>query len=133
MPKSLYYISVFVLIIFAAGQSCSRLIDDSALEPDEFIASIYEKPGKIIDVRSVQRYNTEHLPQASNLDIEDTASFKQQIASLTRKEVYYLYCQDGKLSRRALVMMKEAGFPEVYELKGGLKSLSKEGYQLSSL
>jgi rhodanese-related sulfurtransferase len=115
------------------AQACSSLNDNSTLGTEEFIAAIYEEPGTILDVRPTELYNQQHVSEALNLPVANEEEFRQKIATLSRKDVYYIYCNDGVFSHKAVKIMREAGFQQVFELKGGLAELESSGYAVAGL
>ena len=76
----------------------------------------------LIDVRSPQEYKEFHLEGAINLplyDIEEKA--RKQIK---RKDTpMMIYCQSGSRSKRAIQILKQEGYENLYEIKGGLDNL----------
>ena len=120
-------IGLLVIISFAA---CSELANHS-LSPNTFVFSLHQNPGQLIDVRSINEWQKEHLPGSIHLATEDLDAFKRSINRLNRREFYYVYCQNGNSSKTALKLMRDAGFHNVYHLQGGLQSLEQEGYTIA--
>ncbi|OGD79444.1 hypothetical protein A2470_01725 [Candidatus Curtissbacteria bacterium RIFOXYC2_FULL_41_11] len=73
----------------------------------------------VIDVRTSQEYTSGHLPQAINLDYR-SGTFNDELGKLDKNKVYLVYCQSGNRSQKAVDIMKELGFKEVYNLSGGI-------------
>ena len=79
----------------------------------------------ILDVRTPEEYQSGHLAGAQNMNYYD-ANFAQQLEDLPRDKRYLVYCHSGGRSAKALKQMKESGFKEVYNLKGGVTAWKAE-------
>lgn len=81
--------------------------------------------GVLLDVRSHQEYNEEHLPGAININIYD---LKKEITDkIKNKETtIVVYCSCGVRSKKAKEILEELGYTEVYNLKEGLYCYRKE-------
>ena len=53
--------------------------------------------------------------------------FSDNVASLDKDKIYYVYCQAGGRSSRAVKMMKEMGFKNVINVDGGIGQWKAEG------
>ena len=90
------------------------------LRPKEFAESFRAHPKAVIlDVRTPQEFGSGHLPGALNIDIHGY-DFEEQIENLDKDKAYYVYCRSGGRSGAASRYMKSKGFPEVYNMLGGI-------------
>lgn len=81
--------------------------------------------GVLLDVRSHQEYNEEHLPGAININLYDLK--KEIIDKIKNKETtIVVYCSCGVRSKKAKEILEELGYTEVYNLKEGLYCYRKE-------
>ena len=71
----------------------------------------------IIDVRSPEEFAAGHLEGAINLDYEG-GTLEAELGSLDQDAAYIVYCQSGRRSALATILMTEAGFTEVADLGG---------------
>lgn len=83
----------------------------------------------IIDIRTPQEFNSEHIQGAINIDYY-SPTFEEEISSLDKDKKYLFYCRSGSRSSNALPLFRELGFREVYELQGGIQSWVSSGYEL---
>ncbi|OGY21206.1 MAG: sulfurtransferase [Candidatus Woykebacteria bacterium GWB1_45_5] len=81
----------------------------------------------IIDVRTPPEYAPEHLEKATNLDYS-SGSFRSELEKLDKNEIYLIYCRSGNRSKKALVVMRELGFNEVYNMLGGITAWTNSGF-----
>ncbi|CAN5479888.1 hypothetical protein BH10BAC6_BH10BAC6_11870 [soil metagenome] len=112
-------VAVFTLLIAA---SCSNGQNAGSLSPEEFAAKVQSFPtAPIIDVRTPGEYSSGHLLKATNIDWNSN-SFMQTITQYDKKKPIFVYCQVGGRSSAAAAAMRSAGFKQVYEMAGGIRS-----------
>ncbi len=116
--KSISIIAFFTLAACNAGTS------QSLLDIDKFEAKLNAAPdAQIVDVRTPEEFGSGHLLNASNINIDD-AAFDTQIAKLDKAKPTFVYCLAGGRSANAIKKMKDAGFTELYDMKGGFRAWS---------
>lgn len=74
---------------------------------------------KIIDVRSVEKYNDNHIPGAINIPAEKLLAYYQKY--LNQNETYYIYCQKGLKSLKISQILNRLGY-KLINLNGGYES-----------
>ena len=106
-----------------AAQEIQSIHQDLSLET--FLSKLEgDDNAVLIDVRTPQETAEGIIPGASEIDFR-ASNFSQKISELDKDKAYYLYCRSGARSANAMNMMKEMGFPEVYNLVGGYNAYSK--------
>ena len=75
---------------------------------------------EIIDVRTSTEVAEGIIPNALHIDIQNAAGFMQQVRELDTSRNYYLYCRSGGRSAQACMIMNSLGFPNTYNLVGGI-------------
>jgi len=80
----------------------------------------------IIDVRTPEEYASGHIEKAINLDFY-SETFKDELDTLDRDKVYLIYCRSANRSGKALNIMAELGFSEVYNMLGGMARWEEVG------
>ncbi len=83
----------------------------------------------ILDTRTPREYENGHLENSVFLNYS-SPTYKQEIEKLDRTKKYLIYCHSGGRSKTTLNMMKEMGFSEAYNMKGGIVAWSQAGYKL---
>jgi rhodanese-related sulfurtransferase len=129
-------VAVILLILFAgvvtayAGDNKPPLIQK--ISPQVAYSMIhnpgYENKFVIIDVRTPGEYQTGHIPNAVNIDFL-AAAFGQNINALDKGKIYFVYCQGGFRSAKAVGKMAELGFLEVYDM-GGIVEWKAAGFEI---
>ena len=76
---------------------------------------------KVVDVRSIQEYDEEHLDGAINIPYYDIDENINNILDDKEKEII-LYCEVGARSKRAYRRLKKMGYINVYNLYGGIQN-----------
>ncbi len=90
--------------------------------PDGLEEWLREHPQAIlIDVRTPQEFQLEHLPGAINIDYLGE-QFWVQLAQLDPQAEYLIYCRSGRRSVRTCTLLKNSKFERIYNLDGGLKA-----------
>lgn len=85
---------------------------------EEFKNALESGDYVLLDVRTVEEYESGHIEGAKSLDVT-SAVFQRGIDQISKDYKYLIYCQSGERSATALKKMKEAGFKHVLELEGG--------------
>lgn len=70
----------------------------------------------IIDIRSIESYNNNHIPNAINIPFEKLIVEPNKY--LERNKTYYLYCRSGFTSKKACEILIRMGFNTV-NINGG--------------
>jgi rhodanese-related sulfurtransferase len=73
---------------------------------------------QLIDVRALEAFREGHLQGAQNLIYDD--EFDEKIKQLDKDKPVAVYCRTGRRSKKCSAILKEAGFKQIYQLKGGL-------------
>jgi len=111
----------------------NKLEDISVRDAAALIQSKKGEPNFVIlDVRTPQEFFGERLEDAINLDYYGV-NFRESLAQLDKGKIYLVYCRTGRRSRLTLMIMKELGFTEAYNVLGGIVQWETEGLPLSHL
>ena len=73
----------------------------------------------IIDIRSNQSYNNNHIPNAKNIPSETLLNNPSKY--LEKNKTYYLYCQKGITSIRLCSLLNNLGYKMV-NVNGGYEA-----------
>ena len=99
MKKFLKFVVASLVAIFAVSSL-------TACAPEPMNASDY---AAVIDVRTVEEWNSGYLQGAVLIEIAD-ADFRQELSALDPAADYYIYCRSGNRAGQAINIMKELGF-----------------------
>lgn len=96
---------------------------------EEFHQLIAEKGGQIVDVRTNQEVDRGMIPNAIHIDFYSN-DFEDGIDDLDKNMPVFVYCAAGGRSGKAMSMMKDKGFKEVYNLAQGYPSWVSAGFEV---
>jgi phage shock protein E len=116
-------IALIIMFLKSSKQSAGTL-----LNPETFKQKIDDTPGVVIDVRTKSEYDSGRLKITKfNYDMMN-GQFQAKLDSLDKNDTYYLYCRSGNRSGKAVQMMKNNGFENVFNI-GGFSSLANSGLE----
>ena len=82
----------------------------------------------ILDVRTPSEHESAHLNNSININYKDE-SFRKEISKLDKNKTYIIHCRSGGRSAKALEIMEELNFKEVYDM-GGILEWQEKGYKV---
>jgi rhodanese-related sulfurtransferase len=115
MKKVIAAFSVCLLII-----SCQAQNKQSALPANDFEKAINNPDVQVLDVCTAAEYNSGHLKKSLQADWYSQQQFKERTNNMDKSKPVYVYCLTGVRSAAAVKQLKQNGFTNVQDLKGGL-------------
>lgn len=113
----------FAMILFSAcAQSSKEKLEVKTFQK-ELSAS---QNALVLDVRSEGEFQGGHLAKALNMNY-NAPNFADNMSRLDKSKTYFVYCAAGVRSARAAALMRDAGFKNVLEMKGGLNDWQAAG------
>ncbi len=123
----LLYQSVF-LIFLSLTISCNNTAQTTeSMGPDEFEKAIQQKNVQLLDTRTTGEYRGSHIEGSLQADWLNEEEFISRTAHLDKSKPVYVYCQTGSRSAAAADYLREKGFKEVVNLKGGMSAWRRAG------
>ena len=116
----------FLLMIY----SC-QIFESSEINviSDAQFTEIQDSDYILVDVRTIEEYESGHIQDAINLDFY-SESFQKEILSLDKSSSIILYCRTQNRSTKTANYLKENGYKEITVLAGGITSWVKNGNDL---
>jgi len=125
---TLILLTTFVYGCTSQAEPTNQILEDIGVQ--EAYELIQHNQGNqdfvIIDIRTPEEFNEGHIENAVNIDFY-SETFKKDLDKLDKNKTYFIYCRSGNRSGRAMPIMKELGFKEVYNLSAGIKEWIAEG------
>ena len=91
------------------------------LSQKEWVFKLEEgKNNELLDVRSLEEYENEHIPNSTLLDINYPREFMEKLQSMDKNKSYFVYCRSGNRSSKACLIMNNMGFKKTFNLLGGI-------------
>lgn len=127
MKKVFTLISALLLLV-GCSTSTAGVTDMEVLD----FSNKINEPGVVtLDVRTPSEFAEGYIEGAINIDFQ-SGNFEVEIATLDRDATYAVYCRSGNRSGKAVKIMHDAGFHNVYNLEGGVIDWSNQGMTLVS-
>jgi thioredoxin len=119
MKKIKYSLYTGLLCLFLF--SCTAQ-NKTSLSADEFEKAITKDSIQILDVRTPAEYASGHIKNTLLANWSDKKEFERRINFVDKNKPVYVYCLAGGRSAAAAAKMRDMGFTNVYELKGGINA-----------
>lgn len=125
------FIIVYVFVFFSGcsietntsrkNQTTVNKIENiSSKQAYEIINANKDNPKfNILDIRTPQEFQEGRIANSINVDYY-SADFEYKIDNLDKNKIYLIYCRSGNRSNRAINLMKQKGFSEVYNITNGI-------------
>ena len=115
------------ITLFNCKQSTAQ--QSTLLEPQEFKEFLANNEVLLVDVRTPQEFNADHIENAVNINFL-WSDFEQNVQKLDTTKTLVIYCRSGNRSSKSAEVFLNAGFSEVRDLKGGVLNWQKNGLEL---
>ena len=122
----LRFVFFSLLVVYSCQIFESKEI--SVISNSQFI-EIQETDYVLVDVRTVEEYESGHIQDAVNFDFY-SESFQKEILSLNKSSSIILYCRTQNRSTKTANFLLENGYKEIAVLDGGITSWVKNGNDL---
>jgi len=98
-------------------QVANDMINNSTVYPDLLV----------LDVRTVEEFNTNHLHNATLIPLAELAGRLAELASYNDTEII-VYCQSGSRSLQASDILVANNFTKIFNMLGGINTWINAGY-----
>ena len=89
------------------------------LSEKEFVENM--RKGQLVDLRKKEEFDQGHINGARNIPF---VMLTRNPGKLRRDLPIYLYCEKGKVCKRAALVLYGKGYENIYQLEGGLTNWS---------
>ena len=125
MKLRILFITAISILFFSCNAQSNS--DAKLVDAKEFSAEIKSANApQILDVRTPQEFNEQHIANATNIDWNGN-SFEEQAKQLDKDRTVYVYCKSGGRSAKASSKLAEMGFTDIVELDGGITKWNDAG------
>ena len=118
---TVFFILLLTLIIFFIFYSRNTMKKSVQFLNEQEFASLMRK-GQLIDIRKKNEFDQGHINGSRNIPL---AMLSKSMNKLRPDQPIYLVCTDGKLSKRAAMLLISKHFTNLYALEGGITGWSK--------
>jgi rhodanese-related sulfurtransferase len=114
------------LVALLAGASLAvAAVARNVLPPEAFALLKERRNVFLLDVRTAGEYQQAHLDGAHLIPIDQIA---RRLAELPTDRPILVYCAVGSRSAQVYSYLARRGYPEVYNLDGGIYAWATQGY-----
>ena len=122
-----YFLTLVMIVLSSSLIACNdETKDTTTISVERFEKSIAKEATQILDVRSMEEYQSGHIKGALLADWTNLNEFVYRTQSLDKSKPVYAYCFSGARSLKAAMFLKGKGFV-VYNLDGGIAAWKSEG------
>lgn len=123
ISESLY--AIFAIQKYSTRKNLAKIFNSETIKQlpaKEYLQKIEAMPDAlVVDLRTPLEYKISHHPRAININF--LYNFKAQIAQLDPAKPIFITCLTAHRSPYAALLLKELGFKEIYDLKGGFVTI----------
>jgi rhodanese-related sulfurtransferase len=109
-----------VLFLGLLINSCQAQPKVTSLSVNDFENAIRKGDIQVLNVRTAGEYNSGHLKKSLQADWYNQQQFKDRTENMDKSKPVYVYCLTGVRSASAVKQLKQNGFTNVQDLKGGI-------------
>ncbi|MFZ4816453.1 MAG: rhodanese-like domain-containing protein [Phototrophicaceae bacterium] len=85
------------------------------ITPQQYQSEFANAPHFLLDVRTVEEFNSGHISNAANISLQTLAT---RLAEVPQDQPIVVYCRSGNRSAQAAQILRDAGYTEIYDLGG---------------
>ena len=91
------------------------------LSPERVESMARSGQALIVDVREGSEYRSGHIPRAKHISL---GQLLQRLREVPKDKTVVVVCRSGSRSSRAVELLMEAGYRNVYNMSGGMQRWS---------
>ena len=110
---------------FTAWKNAGKEVDHiTSINADELAAIMSKEKVNVLDVRKKSEYQSEHIIDAENAQLD---FINDSMAQIDKDKTYYVHCAGGYRSMIFNSTLRARGFDNLVDVKGGFKELKESG------
>jgi len=123
-------LALLITFLCLSSQAFAAVANITAQDAQTIIAKNSGNPDFVIlDIRTPPEFSQGHIAGAVSIDYYDP-QFKAKLAQLDKTKTYLLYCRSGNRSEKALKILEDLGFTNIYHLQHGILEWQAKGLKL---
>lgn len=91
------------------------------LSPERVESMARSGQALVVDVREGSEYRSGHIPRSKHISL---GQLLQRLREVPKDKTVVVVCRSGSRSSRAVEMLMEAGYRNVYNMSGGMQRWS---------
>jgi rhodanese-related sulfurtransferase len=97
--------------------------------PKDFSQKLQSGEYVLLDVRTLDEYNSERIKNAILVDFFQP-DFMKKVGEFDKNKKYLIYCRSGARGTSACEVMARLGFQSVDNLSGGILAWTSQNYEV---
>ena len=122
-PRKIF---IAVILLFAFSSCNINGQKYQTLSVADFDKKLQEKDIQLVDVRTPEEYAEKHIKDAVNINF-NSDDFVELATKLDKTKPVLIYCLSGGRSSKAAALISKKGYPQVYNLDGGIMAWTNAG------
>ena len=122
-PKKIFKCIILLLAISSCNINGQKYQN---LSVSDFDKKLHDGNVQLVDVRTPEEYAERHLKDAVNINF-NSDDFVDLISKLDKTKPVLVYCLSGGRSAKASALISKKGYPQVYNLDGGILAWTGAG------
>ncbi|MFC6861775.1 rhodanese-like domain-containing protein [Zunongwangia atlantica] len=117
------YLLIVTISLFCL-QSCKKVeaSEIDMISPEEMLERMHKDDIQVLDVRSPKEFDDAHLFKAKNIILSENNDNSLFFDTLAKDKPVVIYGKNKENTKKAIEILKDDGFEEVYELEGGIEN-----------
>ena len=115
----------FVLLLILSSTYAAAAVSRNLTPRDAFSLIDQRSDLYLLDVRTLGEYQQVHLDGAQLIPIDQLV---KRLAEVPKNRPILVYCAVGSRSAQVVNYLARRGYPELYNLYGGIYSWAQKGY-----
>ena len=115
-----------ILVSFLLGCN-STAQTNTEVSADIFEKGLADIQIQLLDVRTAGEFRSGHIKNSLQANWNDRKEFEKRTEAIDKNKPVYIYCLSGPRSSAAASWLREKGFVNVVELKGGFSNWKRTG------
>lgn len=120
--------TVVVLVLVIVFEMRARAESLLAVSPQDAIR-LMNRGALVIDIRPADRYEAGHISGARRMDGEQILKAGETLKKYKQKPLI-VYCESGSLAMSATRQLKDQGFAQAFNLRGGIAAWRSDNLPL---
>ncbi|EGJ70809.1 Rhodanese-like protein [Bacteroides coprosuis DSM 18011] len=122
-----YIVTAFTLSLLMF--SCQRETTYTTLNTNDFKDVIENLEVQLLDVRTIDEFNSGHISDAEFIDLSDSLFIEKADSMFNKKQTIAVYCRTGRRSKKAADLLIKHGF-KVIELDSGITNWIEKDFPI---
>lgn len=132
MTQSLRIFTFLLVLLFSVAVKAEAKTEKTKVKTvgvKTFKRQLSKTDVLLIDVRTPEEFNDGHIKNAKLVNFKSD-NFKEESETLPKNKTICVYCRSGHRSGLAVEVLRNEGFPKIYNLNGGINKWIDKGMEV---